>query len=117
MSKSKQKGTLAESAFVKFLQGHGFPGAERRALAGELDKGDITGTPALTFEVKNHKSYKFPEWIKESKQEKKNAGADYCPLIVKPVGIGVSSVSDWWAVLPVEDMVKLLREAGYGDPL
>ena len=117
MSKSKQKGTLAETAFVNFLKVNGFPGAERRALAGELDKGDITGTPALTFEVKNHKSYSIPAWLKESQAEKVNAGADYCPLIVKPVGIGVSSVNNWWAILTVEEMIHLLREAGYGDSL
>lgn len=115
MSKSKQKGTLAESAFVKYLIPNGFPFAERRALAGELDKGDITGTPFLTFEIKNHKTYKFPAWMQEAKEEKQNAGADYCPLIVKPVGKGVQSVNDWWAILTVEDLVKLLREAGYGD--
>ena len=45
MSKAKQKGTLAESALVKFLQSAGFPNAERRALAGINDLGDITGTP------------------------------------------------------------------------
>jgi len=55
MSKAKAKGTSAETAVVKYLIDNGFPYAERRALNGALDLGDITGTPALAWEVKNHK--------------------------------------------------------------
>jgi hypothetical protein len=115
MSAAKQKGTLAETAMVKYLQVNGFPGAERRALAGELDKGDITGTPSLTFEIKNCKSYSIPSWLKEAAIEKVNANADFCPVISKPHGVGVDSVGKWWFILTVEDGVKLLRDAGYGD--
>ena len=45
MSKAKAKGTAAETALVKYLRDHGFPGAERRAMTGEFDQGDVTGTP------------------------------------------------------------------------
>ena len=117
MSKAKAKGTAAETAFVKFLQVHGFPGAERRALGGGSggDLGDITGTPALTFEIKSQRTYKIPAWLQECDDERENARADYCPLIIKPNGIGLTNQGQWWAVLPVAAMVKLLREAGYGD--
>ena len=120
MSKAKQKGTAAETALVRFLQGQGFPGAERRALGGGDggDLGDVTGTPCLTWEVKNVRKYSIPAWMKESQDEKVNAKADYCPLIIKPVGIGMTpdKVGQWWAVLPVAELVNLLRDAGYGDP-
>jgi hypothetical protein len=115
LSKAKAKGTAAETGLVRFLREHGFPGAERRALTGEFDQGDVTGTPCLAWEVKNHKSYKFPEWIKEAKIEAKNAKADYGILVVKPNGIGITNAGDWWAILTVDQMVHLLREAGYGD--
>lgn len=115
MSKAKAKGTAAETALVKYLRDHGFPNAERRALTGEFDQGDVTGTPCLAWEVKNHRSYKFPEWIKEAKDEAKNAKADLGILVVKPNKIGLTSANKFWAVLTVEDMVHLLREAGYGD--
>lgn len=115
MSKSKQKGTAAESALVKFLAANGFPNAERRALTGEFDQGDITGTPCLAWEVKNHKTYKFPEWISEIEKEKVNAKADFGILVVKPNGIGLSNQGNWWAMMPVAEMVRLLREAGYGE--
>ena len=115
MSKAKAKGTIAESALVKYLQANGFPLAERRALTGQFDQGDVTGTPCLAWEVKNHKSYKFPEWIKETEVERINAKADYGILVVKPNGVGVARPEDFWAIMPLSFIVDLLREAGYGD--
>ena len=117
MSAARSKGTLAETALVKFLAVNGFPHAERRALHGTEDKGDITGTVGLAWEVKNHRSYHFPEWFKELKEETKNARADHGILIVKPNRVGVNDVGDWWALMPVAAIVQLLREAGYGDSI
>ena len=120
MSKAKQKGTAAETALVRFLQGQGFPNAERRALGGGScgeDLGDITGIPALCMEVKNHRIYKIPSWLTETETERINAKADFGILVVKPVGIGMTtkSVGQWWGILPMQAMIDLLREAGYGD--
>jgi Holliday junction resolvase len=120
MSKAKQKGTSAETALVRFLSGQGFPNAERRALGGGgfgEDLGDITGTPCLAWEVKNHKAYHIPAWLKETETERVNAKADYGILAVKPNGVGLTNAGQWWAIMPMEAMVRLLREAGYGDPL
>jgi hypothetical protein len=47
VSKSRAKGTSWESAIVTYLIEQGWPHAERRALAGALDKGDITGLPGV----------------------------------------------------------------------
>ena len=121
MSKAKQKGTAAETALVRFLQGQGFPNAERRALGGGSsgeDLGDITGIPALCMEVKNQRSYKIPAWILESETERINARADFGILVVKPNGVGITpnKVGQWWGILPMQAMIDLLRDAGYGDP-
>lgn len=118
MSKSKQKGTSAESAFVKAeCVTNVFPHVERRALAGVNDMGDVSGMVGLAVEIKNHKSYKFPEWMKETEVERVNAKADYGILVVKPNGIGLNSVDQWWAVMSVGAMMKLLSDAGYGNVL
>ena len=118
MSRSKQKGTSAESAFVKNERVlESFPMVERRALSGVNDMGDVAGAPGLVFEIKNHKSYKFPEWLKETEVERINAKADYGVLVVKPNGVGLGSVQDRWAVMTIGQMLDLLREAGYGDSL
>ena len=121
MSKAKQKGTAAETALVRFLQGQGFPNAERRALGGGgfgEDLGDITGIPALCMEVKNHKVYHIPAWLKETETERINAKADFGILVVKPVGVGITpnKVGQWWGIMPMQMMMDLLRDAGYGDP-
>jgi len=115
MSKAKQKGTAAESALVKYLQSHGFPFAERRALTGQFDQGDVTGTPCLAWEVKNHKTYSIGAWLRETEIEKINAKADFGILVVKPNGVGLTKPEDFWAIMPVKFIVDLLREAGYGD--
>jgi len=116
VSKSKQKGTSAESAFVKNERVlESFPHVERRALSGVNDMGDVSGAVGLVFEIKNHKSYKFPEWLKETEVERVNAKADYGILVVKPNGVGLGSVDQWWTVMPVGAMLDLLRDAGYGN--
>lgn len=115
MSKSKQKGTAAETAVVNYMRDHGFPGAERRALNGNADKGDINAGPGLCIEVKAHKRYSIPEWMTETAIEAINARADYGVLIIKPVGVGTTRTADWWCVMSLEQMLNLLRDAGYGD--
>ena len=115
MSKSKQKGTLAETAVVKFLQAHGFPTAERRALAGGNDLGDILTGPGLAWEVKNVRTYAIPAWMKETETERVNANAEHGILVIKPNGVGTSNVGDWWCVVTLQHMTELLRDAGHGD--
>jgi Holliday junction resolvase len=115
MSKNKAKGTSAETALVNYLKVNGFPLAERKAMQGANDAGDVTGTIGLAWEVKNHRTYKIPAWLEELEVETENAGADFGVLVVKPVGVGITRVESWWAVMPVGELVELVREAGYGD--
>lgn len=112
----KAKGTLAETGLVNYLQDNGFPHAERRALAGVNDLGDIIGTVGICWEVKNQKTYNIPKWLKETQIETKNSNSDYGVLVVKPNGIGPTRPDQWWAIMNVEDIVRLLRDAGYGTP-
>jgi hydrogenase maturation factor len=109
MSKSKQKGTLAETAVADYLR-QTFPAVERRALQGKFDTGDIAGVPGCVVEVKNQRSYKIQEWMRETETERVNAAANLGVLVIKPVGIGVSRVSDWWAVVSLETITRLIEE-------
>ena len=113
MSKAKQKGTSAETALVNYLKTSGFSDARRIALAGSQDKGDVE-TRGLIWEVKNQKSYKIPAWLDETGEEKANAKADFGILAIKLVGIGLGKTENWWAVLPIGELVRLLHLAGYG---
>ena len=109
MSKSKQKGTLAETAVADFLQ-QTFPAVERRTLSGKNDKGDIAGVPGCVVEVKNQRSYKIHEWMKETETERINANADVGVLVIKPNGVGVANVDKWWAVVSLETITRLIKE-------
>jgi hypothetical protein len=111
MSKQRAKGTAAETAVVRYLRDHGFPHAERRALHGTADKGDITGCGPVVFEVKNHKQLSLAEWVKELEAEMVNAGVDVGAVIAKKRG--TTDPAEWYAILPTRILVSLLIEAGY----
>jgi hypothetical protein len=96
---------------VEFLRQNGFPYAERRALHGALDKGDITGIPGVVIEVKDHAKITLAEFISELKEEVNNANAETGVAVIKRRG--TLQVGDWYAVMPVSWWVDLLKEAGY----
>lgn len=111
MSKQKQKGTSFETLIVEFLRNNGWPEAERRALAGVNDKGDIAGVPRVAWECKNHKTLSLSAWLIETETERVNAGADVGVLVVKRKGYG--QAAEQYAVLSLASLVALLRAAGY----
>lgn len=113
MNKPRTKGTLAENAVVQFLREHGWSSAERRALSGSQDKGDIAGCPGLAWEVKfANYGLKLGPWLTETGMERLNAGADHGILVVKPLGMGEKSVASWYAVMVASDFTKLQGVAG-----
>lgn len=81
-TKSKAKGTRAESDCVKYLQER-WRSAERRALAGAGDRGDIAGIPRTAGEVKAAVKVELRKWQLETLAEMANAGADNCFLVIK----------------------------------
>lgn len=85
---NKQKGTAAETKVVRYLQAAGLE-AQRRALAGSKDQGDIeyTGVSPLysgkkILEVKcgkqtaNYSRGKKNEWLKQTQEEAINSQMD-----------------------------------------
>jgi len=109
---SKAKGTAAETA-VKTRMRRWFPSAERRALAGAYDLGDITGIGGVCIEIKAHKRYNIGAWLLELAVEKANAKADVGVLVVKPVGVGDTRVGEWWAIMRLDDWCEMALDAGY----
>lgn len=111
VNKPKQKGTAAESAVVSFLRTAGFPHAERLALQGGKDRGDITGVPGIVFEVKAVQEYAFSAWLTEARVERDNAGADFGMVIAKPRLVGTSKTGQWYALMYSFDYLALVSEA------
>lgn len=111
MSKQRAKGTAAETAVVRYLRDHGFPHAERRALHGTADQGDITGCGPIVFEVKNHKTLDLAGWLKELDVEMQNADVNVGAVVAKKRG--TTDPGEWYAVMPLYRLVDLLKEAGF----
>lgn len=96
MSKSKDKGTTAEREVVRYLQ-NWWPAAERRALNGGKDRGDVAGVPGVVIEVKAAKTQLIGPWKRETLTEMANAGVGLCLLVVKRP---YKSVAEWDAYMP-----------------
>lgn len=113
VNRPKAIGTAAETAVVRYLRLHGFGQAERRALTGTYDQGDITGTPGICWEVKAGKAAKTASdgqvvaWLNETEAERVNARADVGVLVLARAGIGPLNAGQWWAVLPLRDLPRL----------
>lgn len=115
VNKPKQKGTAAESAVVSFLRTQGFPHAERLALQGGKDRGDLTGIPGIVIEVKACQEYSFNSWLKEAVAERDNAMAAYGIVVAKPRLVGTTRTNAWYALMYSIDYQALLVEAARGS--
>lgn len=111
----KAKGSSAERAVVDYLRANGFVHAERRLAGSSKDRGDIAGVPGVVIEVKNCERTNLAGWIAEAAVEQANDRADYG--VVWHKRRGRSDAGQWYATLPAGQLVRLLRAAGYGNPL
>jgi len=101
---SKNKGTTFETLMVNYFKQF-WPRAERRALSGALDKGDVSGLP-VPLELKNCKSIDLAGWTKEAKKEAENALAPFCPVIHNRRGKGDPALQ--WVTIEAWVLVELL---------
>jgi hypothetical protein len=133
MTASKRRGTQTETMVVRYLLENGFPRAERRALKGADDQGDVTGIEGVCIEIKADRSNRISAWKAETAKEAGAAKAGMYLLVVrvdhKPVErweahvpfnlLGVESVvfgelEDWqWVRMDLRLAVDLLRAWGY----
>ena len=67
----KAKGSGAERAVVTWLK-QWFPYVDRRLAGATLDKGDVSGIPGVTIEIKNHDKMNLSGWLKELEIEMEN---------------------------------------------
>lgn len=100
---SKNKGTAAETAVVRHAWAAGFTDAERIALAGAHDQGDVIlmRDPRIILEVKAGKAAQtaslgqISKWLDECRRERDHAKAVHGFLIVQRQGFGNSRVGSW----------------------
>lgn len=107
MNKSKRKGTNGENQVVTWLQ-RWWPRAERRALKGIRDTGDVSGTPYV-HEVKFAETWAVHKWLLELEAERANAGGAFGWVSVK------RSRKPFVHLVPHDVMTHLL-DVAYGNP-
>ena len=120
VNKSKSVGTKAESAVVRAAQSRGFPMAERRALRGRHDVGDVLLCPGLVLEVKggdmarNASDALVAKWLVETERERVNAGAEHAFLVVQRAGVGPRNAHQWHAYWTAGGWARLLGHKAPG---
>jgi hypothetical protein len=118
-NKSKAKGTAFEVLVRDYLISKKFIHAHRPALSGGNDTGDINGIAnpeterKAIFQCKNQKTMKLSEWLNDTVEQAKRLNDAVPVLVVKRAGKGEKALGDSYAVMRLDDVVALLREAGY----
>lgn len=102
VNRPKNIGTATETAVVRYARYSGFLLAERRALAGSNDLGDILLCPHVIVEVKGGKAAETASdaqilaWLAETETERRNADADVALLVTKRKAHGLANPQGWW---------------------
>ena len=107
---SKDKGTRAETAVVRYLE-NAAATARRNALHGSADEGDIRAEvmgSVVCIEVKNRKRVELSRWMSETIAERENSGAEVGWLVVKPEGVGMERVGKWWVCMEFDDLMAVM---------
>jgi hypothetical protein len=106
---ARRKGLDAERAVARYLREKGFPEAfTARSASGGMQEGpDILGVPGVSLEVKSRKALDIGAALHQASSQ---AHLFSLPVVlVKPYGIGLDSVGDWWAISYVRDIVPTWR--------
>jgi hypothetical protein len=111
---SRDRGVRAQNWLARLLVISGWPHAE--AVGSGRGGSDIVGTPGIVWENKTAKEWDVLAWVRQAKGHR--AGYNDLPVTVYwPVGVGELTPECALAILPVPELLHLLRAAGYGTEL
>lgn len=111
-SSAKAKGRTWENEIVGALIEAGWPHAERRRLAGALDRGDIAGVPGVVIEAKNRAAISLAAFVDEAESEAAHDARDRIGVAwIKRKG--KPRAVDGYVAMTGATFVQLLIEAGY----
>jgi hypothetical protein len=109
---ARAKGQAAEQAVARYLQSQGYPLAcTARSSSGGMQFGeDILGVPGVSLEVKNRRDVQLGSSLRQAAIQ--GGPEKIAVVIIKPVGVGLESVGDWWALSYVRHQVPLWPKEG-----
>jgi hypothetical protein len=110
----KRRGRDTEHMVARAFKTDGWPYAEPTG-AGAGGR-DITGLPGLACEVKARSGF---DPMANLRQARNHAIRDeHLPFVVmRPNGYGETTIDQWPVFLDFATFRRLLRQAGFGDPL
>jgi hypothetical protein len=113
---NKIKGDKFELALREHCRAAGFD-ADRTRAGYARDHGDIhlaagVSGPRVIVQAKNHREMRLFEWLREVAEQRDAAGAEHGFVVVKRPRVG--DPGRQYAVLELDWLLALLREAGYG---
>jgi hypothetical protein len=111
VSRNRAKGTAWETAIVRYLREQGAVHAERRALNGAKDRGDVAGVPGVVIEAKSATRVELAEWLDEANRERDNDDADLGVVWFKRRGHAGADAG--FVLMDGTTLAMLLRAAGY----
>lgn len=107
------RGRATNQIGARWYRDNGFPYAE--AVTGAMTGRDITGMPACAPEMKATADMPGTPALL---QARRNAHPDDLHWVVwRPNGYGEERVGDWPVLMTLAEHTRLVRLAGYGDPL
>lgn len=121
-NRNKAKGDTEERAVLAILRAGGFPHAERTRAGRAEDQGDIfldneVGlAPSIIAQCKNVATPNWTAWLGELDDQRRHSKAVHAFLTWKRSRPG-GKPPHRLAIMPLDMFTRLLREAGYGDPL
>jgi hypothetical protein len=109
----KHRGYRSQRVVAERFADNGFPHAEPVG-AGRAGS-DIVGLVGIDVEVKARRDLNLVGLMKQLDARAKDGVLGIG--VVRPDGMGETSVGMWPAVMCLDDLIALLRAAGYGAPL
>lgn len=106
----KHRGYATQRIVAEYLASHGFPYA-LSAGAGR-EGSDITGTPGIDWEIKARKGF---DPMAAMKQQAARVENNLPIAVMRLNGQGEANVGSFCVVMRLDELVLLLRKAGYGE--
>lgn len=108
----KHRGYASQRIVANYLRSNGFPYAE--PVGAGRSGSDITGVLGIDFEVKARRGLVIAETIKQlaDRAQDDTVGIG----VLRMDGQGEQSIGDWPCIVRFEDLIALIRDAGYGEP-
>lgn len=109
-SSRRQRSNDGNNLLAAYYREHGWPHAE--AVGSGRNGADVTGLPGLACEHKAADEMRLKTWLEQA------GGRPGLPYVVyQGRGMGKVSIARWPVIMRVDDHTRLLRMAGFGEPL